>query len=64
MNDEFIEGGQGALARENKGWDHREGFRRWERKGRVMGVLKGWKAGEKGGNDPAMLEICNRKIAK
>ena len=38
----------------------------WEmgRKGRVMGVLKVWKAGEKGGNYPAMLKICNRKMAK
>ena len=26
----------------------REGFGRWERKGRGMGVLKGWKAGKKG----------------
>ena len=51
-------------ARENKGWHHWEGFGRWERKGRVMGVLKGWKLGEKGGNYPAMLKICNRKIAK
>ena len=48
MNEEFSEGGQGAGARENKGWDHWEGFGRWERKGRVMGVLKWWKAGEKG----------------
>ena len=64
MNEEFIGGGQGAGARENKGWDHWEGFGRWERKGRVMGVLKGWKAGEKGGNYPAMLKICNRKMAK
>jgi len=29
-----------------------------------MGVLKGWKAGEKGGNYPAMLKIYNRKMAK
>ena len=38
----------------------------WEmgRKGRVMGVLKVWKAGEKGGNYPAMLKICNRKMTK
>ena len=48
MNEEFSGGGQGAGARENKVWDHWEGFGRWERKGRVMGVLKGWKAGEKG----------------
>ena len=27
-NEEFIGGGQGAGARENKGWDHWEGF--WE----------------------------------
>ena len=29
-----------------------------------MGVLKGWKAGEKGENYPEMLKICNRKMAK
>ena len=29
-----------------------EGFVRWERKGRVMGVLKEWKAGEKKGKLP------------
>ena len=51
-------------ARENKGWHRWEGFGRWERKGRVMGVLKGWTLGEKGANYPAMLKICNRKIAK
>ena len=28
------------------------------------GSLKGWKAVEKGGNYPAMLKICNRKMAK
>ena len=64
MNKEFSGGGQGAGARENKGWDHWEGFGRWERKGRLMGVLKGWKGEEKGGNYPAMLKICNRKMAK
>ena len=64
MNEEFSGGGQGAGARENKGWDHWEGSGRWERKGRVMRVLKGWKAGEKGGNYQSMLKICNRKIAK
>ena len=35
-----------------------------EREGRVMGVLKGWKAGEKGGNYQAMLKIFNRKMVK
>ena len=55
MNEEFSGGGQGAGARENKGWDHWEGFGRWERKGRLMGILKGWKGEEKGGNYPAML---------
>ena len=30
-------------------------------KRRVMGVLNGWKAGEIGGNYPALLKICNRK---
>ena len=66
MNEEFCGGGQGAGAGENKGWDHWDGFGRWERKGRVMGVLKVWKAGEKGRNYPAMhmLKICNRKMAK
>ena len=64
MNEEFSGGGQGEGARENKGWDHWEGFGRWERKGRVMGVLKEWKAGERGGNYPAMLTMCNRKMAK
>ena len=64
MNEEFSGGGQGAGARENKGWYHWEGFGRWERKGRVMGVLKGWKAGVIGGNYPALLKISNRKIAK
>ena len=48
MNEEFSGGGRGAGARENKGWDHWEGFGRWERKGRVMRVLKGWKSEEKG----------------
>ena len=48
MTEEFSGGGHGAEAGENKGWDHWEGFGGWERKGRVMGVLKGWKAGEKG----------------
>ena len=36
----------------NRGWEHWEGFGRWERKGRVMGVLKEWKAGEKKGKLP------------
>ena len=48
MNEEFSGGGHGAEAGENKGWDHWEGFGRWERKGHVMGVLKRWKAREKG----------------
>ena len=64
MNEGFSGGGQGAGARENKGWDHWEGFGRWERKGRLMGVLKGWKAEEKEGKYPAMLTICDRKMAK
>ena len=43
MNEEFSGGGQGAGARENKEWDHKKEFGRWERKGRrVMGVLKRW----------------------
>ena len=29
MNEEFSGGGQGEGARENKGWDHWEGFGRW-----------------------------------
>ena len=64
MNDKFSGRGLGIRARENRGLEHWEGFGRWERKGRVMGVLKGWKAGEKGGNYPALLKICNRKMAK
>ena len=64
MNEEFSGGGEGAGARENKGWDHWEGFGRWERKGLLMEVLKGWTAGEKGGNYRAMLKNCNRKMAK
>ena len=64
MNEEFSGGEKGAGARENKGWDHWEGFGRWERKGRLMGVLNGWKAEEKGGEYPAMLRNCNRKMAK
>ena len=64
MNEEFSGRGPGTRARENRGLEHWEGFGRWERKGRVMGVLKGWNAGEKGGNYPALLKICNRKMAK
>ena len=67
MNEEFSGRRPGTRARENRGggrWEHWERFGRWERKGRVMGVLKGWKAGVIGGNDPALLKICNRKIAK
>ena len=42
MNEEFSGGGEGAGARENKGWDHWEGIGGWERNpGRLMGVLKG-----------------------
>ena len=48
MNKEFGGGGQGAGARENKGWDHWEGFGRWESKGRLMGVLQGGKRKKKG----------------
>ena len=48
MNKEFSGGGQGAGARENKGWDHWKGFERWERKGHVMGVLKGGKQEKEG----------------
>ena len=62
MNEEFSGGGQGAGARENKGWDHWEGIGGWERNpGRLMGVLKGEKAGEKGKNYPAMLKMCCTK---
>ena len=64
MNEEFSGRGPGTRARENRGLEHWEGFGRWERKGRVMGVLKGWNAGEKGGNYSALLKICNRKMAK
>ena len=62
MNEEFSGRGPGTRARENRGLEHWEGFGRWERKGQVMGVLKGWKAGERGENYPALL--CNRKMAK
>ena len=48
MNEEFSGRGPGTRARENRRLEHWEGFGRWERKGRVMGVLKGWNAGEKG----------------
>ena len=41
MNEEFSGGGQGAGARKDRGREHWEGFWRWERKGRAMGVLKG-----------------------
>ena len=37
-------GNRGAGARENRG---REGYGRWERKGREAGVLRGREAGEK-----------------
>ena len=63
MNEEFSGRGPGTRARENRGWStgrglgHWEGFGRWERKGQVMGVLKGWKEGEIGGNYPALLKI-------
>ena len=46
MNEEVSGRGPVTGARENRGWEHWEGFGRWERKGRVMGVLKGWNAGE------------------
>ena len=48
IKEEFSEAGQGAGVRENKGWDHWEGFGRWERKGRVMGVRKCGKRGKRG----------------
>ena len=66
MKEEFSGRRSGTRARENRGggWEHRERFGRWERKGLVMGVIKGWKAGVIGGNYPALLKICNRKIAK
>ena len=37
-------GDRGAGARENR---RREGYGRRERKGREVGVLRGWEAGEK-----------------
>ena len=64
MNKQFSGRGPGTRARENRGWEHWEGFGRWERKGRVKGVVKEWKVGEIGGNYPALLKICNRKMAK
>ena len=68
MNEEFSGRGRGRELGRIGGWDtgrglgHWEGFGRWEKKGRVMGVLKGWKAGEIWENYPALL--CNRKMAK
>ena len=53
MNEEFSGRGPRTGARESRGWEHWDGFERWERKGRMMGELKGWKAGEIGGNYPA-----------
>ena len=53
MNEEFSEGGQGAGAWETKGRDHWDGFGRWERNERVMGVLKVWKVGKKRGKLPS-----------
>ena len=64
MNEEFSGRGPGTRAWDNRWWEHWEGFGRWEGEGWVMGVLKGWKAGEIGGNYPALLKICNRKMAK
>ena len=57
MNEEFSGGIQGVGAWENREWQYREGFGRWERKGWVMGVLKGYEAGETEGNYPAMLKL-------
>ena len=64
MNEEFSGGGQGAGAWENKGLGPLG--RVWEmgEERACDGSLKVWKAGEKGGNYPAMLKICNRKMAK
>ena len=39
MNEEFSGRGPGTGAQENRGWEHWEGFGRWERKRRVMGVF-------------------------
>ena len=64
MNEEFSGRRPGQELGRIGGWEHWEQFGRWERKGRVMGVLRGWKAGVIGGNYPALLKICNRKIAK
>ena len=61
MNEEFSGGGQGAGARENKGWDHWEGFARKERA--CDGSSKMVESGRKGGNYLAMFKICNRKMA-
>ena len=61
MNEEFSGRGPGTRARENRGLEHWEGFGRWERKGWAMGVLKGWKVGEKGRNYPALLKFAIEK---
>ena len=57
MNEELSGGIQGAGAWENRGWQYWEGFGRWGRKVWVMGVLKGYEAGETEGNYPAMLKM-------
>ena len=48
MNEEFRGGGHGRELGRIRGWDHWDGFGRWERKGRVMGVRKCGKRGKRG----------------
>ena len=62
MNEEFSGRGPGTRAGENRGWEHWGG-------GGGLGDARGkggigWKAGEIGGNYPALLKICNRKKVK
>jgi len=51
----------GSGDRENR---EREGFRRRQRKGRKVGVLKGWERGGKRYNYATMLNISQSKRAK
>ena len=54
----FFKGGQGVGARKNR---RREGFRRRERKGREVEVLKGWEMEEIEGKYATILNISQSK---
>ena len=64
MNEEFSGRGPGTRARKNRGVGALAGVWEMGEERRVMGVLKGWKVGEIGGNYPALLKICHPKMAK